>query len=151
MAAVEKLREQPLLFHCVCSIQCSLSLVEYFSEFDWLLLFIAPISVLVGSATTSTITAAVKPPQVPGEIRRFEVAVGSKKCEVQAGPATPSCTLTGLAAGTQYNASAFSFGDDFKSSLPVFGLVNTLPDGRSLISLFEKGFLNMPNRSSFSP
>ncbi len=106
---------------------------------------------LVRSATTSTITAAVKPPQVPGEIRRFEVAVGSKKCEVQAGPATPSCTLTGLAAGTQYNASAFSVGDDFKISLPVFGPVNTLPDGRRLTAFTENGFTNMPNRSSFSP
>ncbi len=108
-------------------------------------------SVLVGSATTSTITLAVKPPQVPGAIRRYEIAVGSKKCEVQAGPTTPSCTLTGLAAGTQYNASAFSVGDDFKMSLPVFGPVNTLPDGRSLTAFTEKGFTNMPYRSSFSP
>ncbi len=108
-------------------------------------------SVLVGNATSRTITVAVEPPQVPGEIRHYKVAAGSKKCAVQAGPGTPSCTLTGLAAGTQYNASAFSVGDDFKMSLPVFGPVNTLPDGRSLISLFETGFLNMPNRSSFSP
>ncbi len=116
-----------------------------------LLLFIAPVAVLVGGATTSTITAAVKPPQVPGEIRHYKVAAGSKKCAVQAGPATLSCTLTGLAAGTQYNASAFSVGDDFKISLPVFGPVNTLPDGRSLTSVIEKGFTNMPYHSSFSP
>ncbi len=80
----------------------------------------------------------MKPPQVPGEIRRFEVAVGSKKCEVQAGPVTPSCTLTGLAAGTQYNASASSIGDDYQISFRVFGPVNTLPKGKGLRAAFRK-------------
>ncbi len=87
---------------------------------------------LVGGATTSSIKVAVKPPQEPGEIKHYLVATGSKKCQANAGPAAPSCTLTCLAAGTQYNASATSSGDDYKTSKKTFGAVRTLPDGRGL-------------------
>ncbi len=103
-----------------------------------LVLFIAPVAALVGGATTSTITVAVKPPQVPRGVLRYEAAIGSKKCAAHVGPATPSCTLTGLAAGTQYNASASSIGDDYQISLTVFGPVNTLPNGKGLRAAFRK-------------
>ncbi len=95
-------------------------------------MFIAPVAVLVGGATTSSIKVAVKPSQEPGEIRHYDVAIGSKKCQAKAGPATPSCTLSDLAAGTQFNASASSGGDDYKTSRKIFGAVSTLPDGRVL-------------------
>ncbi len=86
----------------------------------------------VGSATTSSISVAVKPPQLPGGIRRYKIIFERKKCEAEAGIVAPSCTLTGLAAGTQYNVSAQSVGDDYKTGAPAFGLLNTLPDGRCL-------------------
>ncbi len=93
-------------------------------------MFIAPVGVSVGSATTSTINVAVKPPQLPGEIRLYEIAIGPKKCEAQAGSSTPSCTLAGLAAGTQYHASATSLIEDGHAGSQAIGEVNTLPDGR---------------------
>ncbi len=95
-----------------------------------LLFFLAPAAVFAEGATTTTIKVAAKPPKKPGDIRRYNLAIGSKKCDALAGPASPSCTLTGLAAGTQYNASAFSRGDDSKTSRKTFGAVSTLPDGR---------------------
>ncbi len=92
--------------------------------------FLAPASVFAEGVTTATIEVAVKPPKQPGDIRRYDFAIGSKKCEARAGPVSPGCTLTGLAAGTQYDASAFSRGDDSKMSRETFGTVSTLPDGR---------------------
>ncbi len=94
------------------------------------LLFVAPVALLGESATTTTIKVVVEPPEEPGEILRYGVAIGSTKCEIQAGPATPSCTLNCLAAGTHYNASAYSFGYDDEISSKTFGTVSTLPDGK---------------------
>ncbi len=107
-------------------------------------LSIAPIGVFVGSATTGSITVAVQPPQLPGEIRHYDVVIGSMKCQAQAGPATPSCALSGLVAGKLYNASATSVGDDSKKSFEVFGTVNTLPNGKGLGTLPEKIHTCMP-------
>ncbi len=115
------------------------------------LLFLAPVGVFVGSATNSTITVAVKPPQVPGGVRRYKVSIGSKQCEAQVGPATPSCTLTGLGAGTQYSASARSVGDNYKVGLPAVGLVTTLPDGIIFVTTSENEYVYMRNHSSIFP
>ncbi len=74
---------------------------------------------------------------MPGGIRRYAIAIGSKECEAQAGPPTPSCTLTGLTAGKLYNASAYSIGDDYHYGLSTYGLVNTLPDGKYLSQIIH--------------
>ncbi len=105
-------------------------MVEYLALTDFSLLFIAPVAVFGESASTTTITVGVQPPEEPGEIRRYGVAIGSTKCEIQAGSVTQSCTLNCLEAGTQYSVSAYSFGFDEEISSKTFGLVSTLPDGR---------------------
>ncbi len=75
-----------------------------------------------------------------GGVRRYEIAIGSKQCQAQAGPATPSCTLTGLAAGTQYEASAYSCGDENQCGRSTLGPVNTLSDGMFLTIINERTF-----------
>ncbi len=62
----------------------------------------------------------------------YKIRGDGLKCDAKAGPAIPSCELTGLVPGKWYSVSAASCGEDEQCSRQTLGMVNTLPEGELL-------------------
>ncbi len=101
-----------------------------------------PLSVSTRSATTTTsIEVGVTPAVTTSKISYYKIRGDGLKCDAKAGPAIPSCELTGLSPGKWYDVSAASCGEDKQCSRETHGRVHTLPEGES----FEGKWANMYN------
>ncbi len=84
-----------------------------------------------GSATNTSIEVVVAPAVTTSKITHYKIRGNGLKCDAKAGPAKPSCKLTGLVPGKWYNVSSVSCGEKELCSRKTRGRVNTLPDGES--------------------
>ncbi len=99
-----------------------------------------PNSVSTGRETTTTsIAVTVAPAVTTSEVIYYKIRGHDLKCDARAGPAIPSCKLSGLVPGKWYNVSAAACGEDQHCSRKTRGRVNTLPEGETF--RFELGLI----------